>query len=252
MICCVQALSNPPIPTEAMSSQRIVRHEMPPRPPARQLIAASGTALRHRLSHADIARRRVMVTLTKWTLPVVALALLCTLALWPEVERIQSKAQTAMRFLGDISAARLTDPRYHSVDEHNQPYTLTASMAQQVGPDRINLTLPKGDITLQSGSWVMVDSKQGVFMQHSNLLDLSRDVTLYRDDGITMKTQSVSVDLNQGAAAGSEPVHAEGPFGTLDAQGFTLTGKGSQMDFTGPARLVLNGASPAAGSGKRQ
>jgi lipopolysaccharide export system protein LptC len=36
-------------------------------------------------------------------------------------------------------------------------------------------------------------------------------------------------------------VHAEGPFGTLDAQGFALTDKGSVIQFTGPGRLVLNG-----------
>ena len=233
------------MPTQPLSTQ-----SPPDRPPTGRLIAASGSRLRRRLSHSDIARRRLMIMIMKWTLPVVALGLLCTLALWPEVEQIQTSARSAARFLSDVSAARLVDARYHSVDEHNQPYTLTASVAQQAGPDRINLTLPKGDITLQNGAWIMVNSKQGVFMQHSNLLDLSRDVTLYRDDGITMKTESVSVDLNQGAAAGSEPVHAEGPFGTLDAQGFTLTGKGTQVDFNGPAKLVLNGASPVATPGK--
>ena len=43
------------------------------------------------------------------------------------------------------------------------------------------------------------------------------------------------------AAAGSEPTHAEGPFGTLDAQGFTITDKGAAVQFIGPAHLVLNG-----------
>jgi len=66
-------------------------------------------------------------------------------------------------------------------------------------------------------------------------------VTLYRDDGTTVTTDSASLDLKNGAAASSEPTHAEGPFGTLDAQGFTLTDKGTAIQFTGPARLVLNG-----------
>ncbi len=42
-------------------------------------------------------------------------------------------------------------------------------------------------------------------------------------------------------------VHAEGPFGTLDAQGFTLTDKGSAIQFFGPGHLVLNSASGPAG-----
>jgi lipopolysaccharide export system protein LptC len=90
----------------------------------------------------------------------------------------------------------------------------------------------------------MVQSKDGVFLQHSGQLDLSHEVTLYRDDGTTLVTASASIDLKNGAAASSDPTHAEGPFGTLDAQGFTVTDKGAAVQFAGPAHLVLNGASP--------
>jgi lipopolysaccharide export system protein LptC len=189
-----------------------------------------------------------MILLAKWLLPAAALALLCTLALWPEVKRIESGARTAATdFSGDVTAARVTEAQYHSVDQHGRPYTLTAAIALQDGPERINLTTPKGDITLENGTWMMVKAKQGVFIQHSNLLDLSHDVTLYRDDGTTLLTASASLDLARGAAAGAEPVHAEGPFGTLDAQGgFTATDKGTSIVFAGPAKLVLNGATPSA------
>ena len=107
------------------------------------------------------------------------------------------------------------------------PTPLTAATAQQVSPERINLTTPKGDITLADGTWLMLQAKDGVFLQHSNQLDLSQDVILYRDDGTTVTTNSASIDLKNGAAAGAEPTHAEGPFGTLDAQGFTITDKGA-------------------------
>ena len=74
--------------------------------------------------------------------------------------------------------------------------------------------------------------------------DLSHDVTLYRDDGTTLLTQSAAVDLHAGAAAGSDTVHAEGPFGRLDAHGFTVTDKGDEIQFNGPATLVMNGHTP--------
>jgi len=57
-----------------------------------------------------------------------------------------------------------------------------------------------------------------------------------------MHTASASIDLKAGAAAGSEPTHVEGPFGTLDAHGFTVMDKGSAIDFPGPAHVVLNAA----------
>ncbi len=102
--------------------------------------------------------------------------------------------------------------------------------------------MPKGDITLENGTWLMVQSKHGrLSCSTASQLDLSHDVTLYRDDGTTLRTASASIDLKSGAAASAEPTHAEGPFGMLDAQGFTVTDKGAAIQFAGPAQLVLNG-----------
>ena len=42
----------------------------------------------------------------------------------------------------------------------------------------------------------------------------------------------------------SDRTHAEGPFGTLDAQGFVLVDKGAVIQFQGPAHMVLNGGRP--------
>ena len=145
--------------------------------------------------------------------------------------------------MGDVAGDTVIDASYHGIDDHGRPYTVTAATATQVGPNRINLTSPKGDITLQNGAWLMLQSDAGVYRQQDNALDLSRHVMLYRDDGTTLLTESAAIDLKQGAAAGSEPVHAEGPFGRLDAKGgFTLTDKGEEVQFAGPAHLLLNGA----------
>ena len=190
-----------------------------------------------------LARRHALITLTKWLLPVGALALLASIALWPEFDRAADQTRVSFRHLtNEVEGARLTDPRYRGVDEQGRPYTVTAETAQQAGPERINLTTPKGDITLKDGAWLMLQAREGVYMQHADQLDLSHDVTLYRDDGTTLTTASASVDLKNAAAAGAEPVHVEGPFGTLDAQGFTLLDNGTSIQFTGPAHVLLNGA----------
>ena len=114
----------------------------------------------------------------------------------------------------------------------------------QTGPTRVDLVAPKADMVLENGSWLYVEAREGAYLQPSAQLDLSGDATVYRDDGTTLHSASAALDLKAGAAAGSEPTHAEGRFGTLDAQGgFTVLDKGAVVQFAGPARLVLRAAS---------
>lgn len=209
---------------------------------AHRIIRLERAPARAAITERDIARRRVFVVWSKLLLPVLALALLSSIALWPELERQTDEARVAVRRLSEDveGSGRVVNARYQSADEKGRPYTVTAATAVQAGPRRVNLTSPKGDMTQQNGSWIMVRSKQGVYLQHTGELDLSGDATIYRDDGTVLHSASVAVNLKSGAAASSDVVSAEGPFGTLDATGFTLVDKGAIVEFTGPARLVLN------------
>jgi len=190
-----------------------------------------------------IARRRFLVTWTKRLLPVFAVLLLGSIAAWPELMRVQEGSRVTFRrsFGLEADAVRLTDPHYRGVDERGRPYTITADVALQSGPERIDLTTPKGDAVLENGTWIMVQAQRGVFIQHAGQLDLSGDATLYREDGTTMHADTVAIDMKQGAAASDDRTHVEGPFGTLDSQGFALVDKGSVIQFSGPSRLVVNG-----------
>jgi lipopolysaccharide export system protein LptC len=192
---------------------------------------------------AGAARRRITVRLAKRLLPVVALALLSLVALWPELAPDEHRRFTYRAGSLVPESGQLTDLRYNGVDDRDRPYTMTASAAKQVSPERINLVDPKGDINLESGSWMMVQALQGVYGQRSGQLDLSGDVVLYRDDGLTLLTDAATLDMRAGVATSAERVHAEGPFGTIDAQGFAVTDRGTVVRFTGPGRLVLNARS---------
>ncbi len=189
-------------------------------------------------------RRRWLVGVAKRALPLAGLALLLLVAFWPELNGNGDRSRISYRRV-DVTAegGQLTEAHYQGVDAAGRPYTVTATKVRQVGPERTDLEAPKADMQLQSGEWMMVQAKRGVFEQKANRLDLSGDVTLYRDDGTVLITEAASLDLRANAAAGNEMVHAEGPFGVLDAQGFTVLDRGSVIQFTGPARIVLNGTS---------
>ncbi len=202
---------------------------------------------------AQDLRRRWLVTIAKRVLPLAALGLLALLTVWPELTTEADRARFSYRQASVTpQGGVLRDASYTGVDESGQRYTLTATSARQMiggpdgggrfGADRTMLKDPAGDIALAGGGWLMVQSAQGVYMQRDGQLDLSGEVTLFRDDGIEMQTNAVTIDLKAGAALGAEQVHVQGPFGTLDAQGFAVTDRGATWHFVGPARLRLDGA----------
>ncbi len=194
------------------------------------------------------AGRNRSVTLAKRLLPVAAVLLLVALAVapslraGPEANRVTYKVQS-----GVSTASRMQGAKYRGVDQHGQPFTLTANAANQLDADRVALQQPTGDISLKSGAWLELSSHTGLFHQKSQTLGLAGDVTLYRNDGTTMTASTAEIDLKQGNASSAAPVQAEGPFGTLNAaHGFALTDRGADVVFNGPATLVLaQAAAPA-------
>jgi lipopolysaccharide export system protein LptC len=220
-----------------------IKLDLIPEPVARGDRRVGTASIRQAPTRARIERRRCVVGMAKRLLPVVALALLCSIALWPEIARDTDRTRMSFRRgATEAENGQVVDARYNGVDERNHPYTMTAATARQSTPERIDLVEPKGDIQLESGTWLLLQAHRGVFLQHTNQLDLSDEVTLYRDDGTTLQTSSAAIDLKAGAAAGNERVHVEGPFGTLDAQSFVMTDRGTITQFAGPGRLVLNGS----------
>ena len=209
---------------------------------ARDRLLLQGSRQCRTPSRRRLAIRRFTVLVAKLGLPVLAFGLLLAIALWPELARMAENGRATMRqvFSVEAESGRMLNPHYRGVDQRGRPYTLTGAWALQSNNSRVDLGDPKGDMVLESGNWLQLQAKQGVFIQKSELLDLSHDVVMYRDDGTVLRTQTAQADIRQGAATSNDKTHAEGPFGQLDSQGFTLTDKAGAIQFQGPARLILN------------
>jgi lipopolysaccharide export system protein LptC len=191
---------------------------------------------------SDMARRGRAVRIAKYALPVLGLMLLTSIAVWPEISRQIERNRATWRRLGMLAdtGGEIKSPVYRGFDNQNQPYLVSAEAAVHTGVDRYDLRAPRGDLTMHNGTWLQIRSKKGVYIQHADQLDLSKDVTLYRADGTLLQTEAATMDMHKGVATSSLYTHAEGPFGTLDAEGFTLVDKGGIVQFHGPAKLVLN------------
>lgn len=199
---------------------------------------------------ASRPRRRVplqgysgFVALTKFTLPLVALALVGLVWAWPHIEGRDLGFRLGFSGLAAREAAdpSMVNARYMGADQDEQPFSVTAEIARAVSPDRtkVELELPKGDIMLKDGTWLVLTANTGLYARDSKALTLNGQVTLFHDTGYELRTESAVADLTQGSAEGDRPVRGQGPFGDLNSQGFRLIDKGQVIFFTGKAKLVL-------------
>lgn len=184
------------------------------------------------------------VSLMKVVLPSLALLLGVLVVLWPRLQNTASDL-FSLGFSGlggqSVEAQRLVNARYHGTDSANQPFMVTAELAEETeaGSGKVRLNSPKADLTLRDGAWVMMAARQGLYSQDSQDLVLSGGVDVFHDEGHEMHTPSVTLNLRAGTAIGREGVSAQGPLGALTAEGFVYERDAGRVEFTGQTRLLL-------------
>ncbi len=190
-----------------------------------------------------LTRYSRMVQVLKVLLPVIALLLLILVAIWPHIRPQDERFRIGIASLGDGDAGQLgmVNPRYVGTDDAGRQYTVSADLARSETPDaaEVELEMPKADLVLEDGSWLVLTANSGLYTQATERLDLSGSVTLFHDSGYEFRTPSVDVYLDQNRAVGTRPVEGQGPFGDLAAEGFEIVDRGRTVLLTGKARLVL-------------
>jgi len=204
-----------------------------------------------------LARRRAWVALGKRLLPVLAVLLLASVALWPEIDRTADRARHTFEKLGAATsqAMHMKSPHYRGIDQSGDPYTVTAVESGEPSDGVFDLKQPKADLFLQKTtlakpsaqnlddpSWLAIWSDHGTFLNHLDALDLTGDVTLYRSDGMIFTADNAAIDMRQNAVLSAAQLHGEGPIGTIDGQGFAMMDHGALLQIAGPVKLVLNAA----------
>ncbi len=175
-------------------------------------------------------------------LPLLALIMIAIVFTWGAINNPSftpvSDPEKAPKTIGKNE---LLNPQFKSVDQKNQPYTITARRAFQAEKNESLMLLeePAGDLLLNSGKKITVRSQNGEFEQVDQALFLIGDVRLIHDDGYQMETQELHVDLTENRAWTQKDVFAHGPEGTIESKGLTGDNNKQNLIFTGPAKLVL-------------
>ena len=193
-------------------------------------------------------RYSMFVGWMKVLLPALAVALVLMVVIWPQLRLYEGSFRIRVSDISLDQANNLTmlNARYEGIDSDNQPYFLTADQAIQSSEDKdlIDLEMPKGDITLQDGAWLVLDAQDGLYDRDSQLLDLRGNVTLFHDKGFELRTESARMDLAGGIAEGNETTEGQGPSGSSLSEGFRVLERGNVLIFTGKSQVVLFPAEP--------
>ena len=179
----------------------------------------------------------------KYALPVIAIALVAMVALWPHLNPLAGrfKVEAIKISIADALNVRIIEPRWTGTDKFNRPFVVTAHDAVQDAKDNqlVRLNLPKADITLENGTWIALMSEEGTFFRDLDVLDLFGQVSLFHDQGYEFRTQSAQFDAKSGAASGDSSVVGHGPFGQIEGAGFRINGDGTHVVFTGKSKLII-------------
>ncbi len=193
------------------------------------------------------------VAMMKFILPAAAAVLIGLVVLWPHL------AADDLRFRIGFAAIKasvskdpsMVNPRFVGTDSENKPYSITADLARSIGdlkskeaPASVELEMPKADITLDDGTWLVLTAETGLLAQMDKSLNLAGAVNLFHDSGYEFRTEKAAIDLTSGVASGNLPIQGQGPFGVLSAEGFRLVDKGKTIYFNGKSKLILH---PGAG-----
>jgi lipopolysaccharide export system protein LptC len=186
----------------------------------------------------------------KLLLPSLAAVLLGVVLAWPRLtERAESlSVEFTTLDRGQADLGSVINPRYVGVDDQNQPYTVTADMATEMGDgtDRMKLTNPKGDIVQNTGRWMSVTSDIGYITNRNQRVELEHDVMLYRDDGFQFETARAFIRMDEDHAYGEEPVKGQGDgMEITSSSGFDVMDGGGVIVFRGKSHLILHDAKSA-------
>jgi lipopolysaccharide export system protein LptC len=217
-----------------------------PAPPPAQTPSSKKTERAKALARAWPARRKInraaevrytrIVNTLKIALPSIAFVIIIAVLIYssfsPNPQQVILRTEQVDAVGDDL---KMVNPRLTGVDGAQRPYTITAEYAeQQKGrPDLIRLKNIEADVTLESSQWLSITAKDGLLDGNERLLTLEGGIDAYSDSGYELHTPRAIVDFEKGIITGPEAVQAQGPLGTIKANGFEVLKDIKQVKFHG-------------------
>jgi lipopolysaccharide export system protein LptC len=171
----------------------------------------------------DRSLRSRWVRRLKIGLPLIALAMLSALFLWPRDSGFDGGlVYSAADLLALGEGMTVSNPRFTGSTEAGEPFQVRADSATPDGPDPASVALDavEAELDQTDGREVRLTAEEGELRPKDNMLSLQGKVAIRTSDGYVVQTDRVIADLRSRTVSAPGPVRAEGPRGAIEAGSF--------------------------------
>lgn len=192
----------------------------------------------------------------KIILPLLALAVLSTLFLLSRGTAPAGPGPLAGADVADLAARpRLTRPEYSGMTRDGASVTVGARSVRPAGAEGKGASAEALAVTYErdDGFRMTVTALRGELSAGRGVIELSGQVEAAGPGGYRLRSEALTADLDRTRVESVVPVRVETPFGTIDAGGFSFTGRdasgrGDVLVFNNGVRLIYDPAKPPAGT----
>ena len=183
------------------------------------------------------------VVWVKTLLPILALGLLSTIFLFSgKVDVTQSLPYAKLNIAEIVREQRITKPYFSGVSYNDTEITLSAAYASSdtQNADILNITDLSIILTSEHAKTVRITAGLGTLDATKQKVTVSKDVYLTAMPDFWLKTNSLTVDLQQGVATADTMFQSVTALGTINAGNMivkTITND-QQIIFTNGVRLI--------------
>jgi lipopolysaccharide export system protein LptC len=183
------------------------------------------------------------VVWVKTLLPILALGMLSTIFLFSgKVDVTQSLPYAKLNIAEIVREQRITKPYFSGVSYNDTEITLSAAYASSdtQNADILNITDLSIILTSQHAKTVRITAGLGTLDATKQKVTVSKDVYLTAMPDFWLKTNSLTVDLQQGVATADTMFQSVTALGTINAGNMivkTITND-QQIIFTNGVRLI--------------
>lgn len=216
--------------------------------------AAGGqTAIRAAAAFRAARRHSRVVRLLRRAIPVGAALGLAVLVLAPVLNPFRAIGNLS---LGPISLqgskVTMERPKLTGFRKDNRPYEVTAvSAAQDIRkPNLVEMNQMKARLELESGGWVRLESKTGIFETQKEQMQLSEQIKVATDAGYEAFLKSADIDFKAGTIRSKEPVEVNMGTITIKADTLDVSDNGKIIVFNGRVSTLIESSEEAQGKSK--